>query len=212
VKSMKKTAKYTVLILFASISCVAQTDAARATAWANVLKAQDAATAAQDQEEAASPDQKEGPHEDRVRLFGEAVSLLAQYMTQFQPDPTTVTYLRLVYRRGIYEEAAENHRDAITDYLKCQAHPKYHDPAAQYDGKQIDQLVRERLLVLRGLYKQTKPIVDPPTNLESNGGFHGTFSGLKPAVLGADSTLVHVNPHDLAGANGGIQRSTDGQR
>jgi predicted Zn-dependent protease len=90
----------------------------------------------------------EGDPSKKIMLFKKAANLLEKYISKYEKDIKSTTYLRLHYRLGVDRENANQLGAARNEYTICQKSPALNATDALYDGEPISALVVDRLAAL----------------------------------------------------------------
>ena len=83
------------------------------------------------------------------RNFGEAARLLNHYIRKWIPDQTSISFLKGVYRLGVYYELAGHDQNAQICYEAALTHPRLNASQALFNNLRIPVVVRQRLEKVR---------------------------------------------------------------
>jgi hypothetical protein len=79
------------------------------------------------------------------RAFEKASLLLTGYMTRWIPGKQSVSYLKVIYRLGVYKQLSGHNVEAKGWFEQCARHQHIGDPNVQWDHKPLKELVAGRL-------------------------------------------------------------------
>jgi hypothetical protein len=112
----------------------------------SALAANLAATAYQDER---TRDAQAIVNEHNRRNFGEAARLLNHYIRKWIPDRGSISFLKGVYRLGVYYELTGHNENAQICYEAALTHPRLDAPQAVFNNLRIRAVVRQRLEKVR---------------------------------------------------------------